>query len=498
MSLPPRPLVFIKEAILGADLTIVGLGPGSPELVSRSAWESLTSSKVVYFRTGQHPVFNALPPHVKLNTFDHLYEEIDDFDGVYTSIVNKIIEEVRGNPPVVYAVPGDPTVGEATVSALLRLASVENLTVRVLHGISFIEPCLGLLGIDALDGLSIYDALEIAGRHHPPFPPDTPALVGQLYSKLVAADVKLALLNQYPPEHPTSLLHMAGTDEGWREDLPLAEIDHSKSIGYMTTLFLPELPVESAFENFQETVAHLRAPDGCPWDIQQTHQSLRNHLMEEAYEALQALDTEDMGALQEELGDLLLQIVLHAQIATDEGFFTTSDVIASIQSKIIRRHPHVFTDLDIENVDQVLLNWEALKEAERENDGADKGILDGVPIDLPALTQAEEIQARVARVGFDWPHIDGVLEKLEEELAEVQEAIEDEHVGSEVGDLLFAVVNYARWRGVDPEAALREANRRFRRRFTDVEKQARVAKRKLSDLTIDELEEFWQAAKKRS
>lgn len=134
----------------------------------------------------------------------------------------------------------------------------------------------------------------------------------------------------------------------------------------------------------------------------------------------------------------------------------------------------------------------------RENDGADKGILDGVPIDLPALTQAEEIQARVARVGFDWPHIDGVLEKLEEELAEVQEAAEDEHVGSEVGDLLFAVVNYARWRGVDPEAALREANRRFRRRFTDVEKQARVAKRKLSDLTIDELEEFWQAAKKRS
>ncbi|MEE8120701.1 MAG: nucleoside triphosphate pyrophosphohydrolase [Anaerolineales bacterium] len=481
-----------------ADLTIVGLGPGSPELVSRRAWKLLTGSKVVYFRTGHHPVLDALSPQGGLNTFDHLYEEIDDFEGVYTAIVNKILDEVRGNPPVIYAVPGDPMIGEATVSALLRLTSAENLSVRVLHGISFVEPCLGLLGIDALDGLSIYDALEIAGRYHPPFPPDTPVLVGQLYSKLVAADVKLTLMNQYPPEHPASLLHMAGTDDGWKEDLPLAEIDHSGSIGYMTTLFLPELPLESAFENFQETVAHLRAPDGCPWDIKQTHQSLRNHLMEEAYEALQALDTEDMDALQEELGDLLLQIVLHAQIATEEGFFTTSDVIASIQSKIIRRHPHVFADQDVEDVDQVLLNWEALKEAERENDGSGKGILDGVPIDLPALTQAEEIQARVARVGFDWPHIDGVLEKLEEELAEVQEAVEDDHVASEVGDLLFAVVNYARWKGVDPEAALREASRRFRRRFTDVEKQARVAERKLSELTIDELEELWQAAKKRS
>jgi len=483
---------------LEAKLTIVGLGPGSPELVSRKAWEALKDSKVVFFRTGRHPVLDALPAQVERITFDHLYEEIDEFEGVYAAIVSKIIDEASGNPPVIYAVPGDPTVGEATVNALLRLASAKDISVQVLHGISFVEPCLGLLGIDALDGLSIHDALELAKRHHPPFPPDTPALIGQLYSKLVAADVKLTLLNQYPPDHPAVLLHMAGTNMGWKEDLPLAEIDHSENIDYMTTLFLPELKVESAFENFQETVAHLRAPDGCPWDIKQTHLSLRNHLMEEAYEALQALDAEDMDALQEELGDLLLQIVLHAQIATEEGVFTTSDVIASIQAKIIRRHPHVFSNLDVEDVDQVLLNWEALKEVEREEDGAEKGILDGVPINLPALTQADEIQARVARVGFDWPHIDNVLEKLEEELAEAQEAVEDEHIASEVGDVLFAVVNYARWRGVDPEAALREANRRFRRRFTDVEKQARENGCKLSDLTIDELEALWQAAKKRS
>jgi len=152
---------------LGADLTIVGLGPGSPEFVSRSVWELLTGSKVIYFRTGHHPVFDALSPQGELITFDHLYEEIDDFDGVYTAIVNTILEEVRDNPPVVYAVPGDPTIGEATVSALLRLAAEENISVRVLHGISFIEPCLGLLRLDALDGLSIYDALEIIHHFRP-------------------------------------------------------------------------------------------------------------------------------------------------------------------------------------------------------------------------------------------------------------------------------------------------------------------------------------------
>ena len=483
---------------MAADLTIVGLGPGSPQSVSRSVWALLERSKVVYFRTGQHPVLEVLPAHIESKTFDYLYEEFDDFDEVYRSIVDAILDETRKTPPVIYAVPGDPTIGEATVSALMRLASAEGLSVKILHGISFVEPCLGLLGVDALDGLSIHDALEIAGRYHPPFPPDTPALIGQLYSRLVAADVKLTLLNQYPPEHPASLLHMAGTDEGWKEDLALAEIDHSENIGYMTTLYLPGLPAESAFENFQETVAHLRAPDGCPWDIKQTHLSLRNHLMEEAYEALQALDTEDMDALQEELGDLLLQIVLHAQIATEEGYFTMASVIACIQSKIIRRHPHVFANIDVEDVDQVLHNWEALKETERVNDGSGKGILDGVPINLPALTQSEEIQARVARVGFDWPHVDNVLDKLKEELAEVQEAVDEEHIAAEVGDLLFAVVNYARWKDVDPESALREANRRFRRRFAHVEEQAQADGRRLSDLTIDELEELWQAAKKRT
>jgi len=195
------------------------------------------------------------------------------------------------------------------------------------------------------------------------------------------------------------------------------------------------------------------------------------------------------------LGDLLLQIVLQAQIATEEGVFRMADVIARIQDKIIRRHPHVFGDLDIEDVREVLHNWEALKEAERNAAGEGKGLLDGVPQGLPALAQADEIQSRVARVGFDWTDLDGVRAKVEEELREVEQAESPREMEQEIGDLLFAVVNYARWREVDPEAALRKANRRFRRRFAAIERAARAEGRGLEELTLEEMEDLWESAK---
>ncbi len=218
--------------------------------------------------------------------------------------------------------------------------------------------------------------------------------------------------------------------------------------------------------------------------------------MEEAYETLQAIDADDMQELQEELGDLLLQIVLQAQIATEAGAFRMSDVIAGIHEKLVRRHPHVFGDLDVEDVDQVLHNWETLKEGERSAAGSAKGVLDGVPVNLPALAQAEEIQDRVVRVGFDWAEIAGVLDKIHEELEEIAAADGEDELEGEVGDLLFAVVNYARWLGVDAESALRSANQRFRKRFSSIEKHAVQSGKKLNELTLQEMEALWQAAKK--
>jgi tetrapyrrole methylase family protein/MazG family protein len=488
------------DCITGEDgvkrgITIVGLGPGDVGLITREAWDVLINAPEIYLRTAEHPAAAQLPEGVPVTTFDSLYEEMNDFVKVYVGIVDSILEKAGREEGVIYAVPGDPTVGEATVSALRKKADESGLPLNLIHGVSFIEPCLAMLNVDALDGLFVADALELATRHHPSFPPDSPALIGQLYSKLVAAEVKLALMNQYPDDHPVVLIHRAGTSEGKIESLPLHAFDRSDQIESLTALFVTSLPRESAFESFQETVAHLRAPDGCPWDREQTHQSLRTHLMEEAYEALAALDADDIPALREELGDLLLQIVLQAQIAIEMGTFSMADVIAGIQAKIIRRHPHVFGELRVSDVGQVLHNWETLKAAERDEEGQGKGLLDGVPLGLPSLAQAAEIQARVVRVGFDWPNIEGVLEKIQEELSELQQAELLEHKNAELGDLLFSVVNYARWQGVDAESALREANLRFRSRFKRLEEEAKAQGKDLNSMTLDELDGLWKVAK---
>jgi len=476
-------------------IIVVGLGPGDPRLLTREAWNVLSEASEVYLRTGLHPIVEALPAHLEVHTFDSLYEKLESFEAVYTAIVDRLTELAASSDLVLYGVPGDPTVGEATVVALRGRAQELGIALRIVHGVSFCEPCLNLLGVDALDGLFIADALELAARHHPKFHPDSPALVGQLYDRMVAADVKLTLMNQYPDEHRVILLHESGTSGASVEELPLHRIDQSEQIGSLTALFVPALEKTSAFENFQETIAHLRAPDGCPWDREQTHRSLRPHLMEEAYETLSALDNEDEAALREELGDLLLQVILHAQIATEAGTFTMADVVAHVQEKIVHRHPHVFAGLDVEGVDQVLQNWESLKAAERKEHQQDKGLLDGIPQNFPALSQAAEIQSRVVRVGFDWPDLAGVEGKVQEEMQEVaQAATPAERVG-EIGDLLFAVVNYARWLEVDAEAALREANLRFRRRFRQLEREASRQGRELSDMTLEEMDSLWEVAK---
>lgn len=477
-------------------ITIVGLGPGDPQLVTRHAWQVLTDAREVFLRTHDHPVVNALPPELEVHSFDPVYQKAENFSEVYSRIVDQLFTEIETRDSLIYAVPGDPSIGEATVAAVRERARKEGMEIRLVSGVSFLEPCLSLLELDALDGLQIVDALELADAHHPPFHPDYPVMIGQLYSKWVASDVKLTLMNQYPDEHPVTLIHQGGTPQSELESMQLYEIDRSEQIGSMTTLFIPPLPGRSSLESFQETIAHLRAPDGCPWDREQTHASLRMHVLEECYEVLQALDTGDLDALEEELGDLLLQIVLQTQIATEAGEFTMADVIQGINTKIIQRHPHVFGDIDISEVDQVLHNWEMLKAAEREAQGDQKGLLDGVPKGLPALAQANELQIRVARVGFDWNKIEDVLDKIKEELDEVIHAPDKVSRAAEIGDLLFAVVNYARWLEVDPESVLRSANQRFRNRFTELERRAHSTHQELSEMALQELDSLWEEVKK--
>lgn len=476
-------------------ITIIGLGPGNPEWITRKAWQALEEGEEIYLRSRRHPSVPHFPPHLIVHAFDDLYERLDSYEAVYQTIVERLLELAARPEGVVYAVPGDPSFGEATVLALRREAGRAGLNVKLIHGVSFVEPCLAALGVDALDGLVVADALTLAAGHHPPFGPDAAVLIGQLYSSDVAADVKLTLMNQYPDEHPIRLIHAVGTLEERVEPLRLYQVDRSQGIGELTTLFVPPMSQPSSFEAFQETVAHLRAPDGCPWDREQTHQSLRPHLLEEAYEALGAIDADDIAALKEELGDLMLQIVIQTQIATEEGEFSMADVIASINAKLIKRHPHVFGDVEVTDVEQVLRNWETLKAAERGEKDSGKGLLDGVPIALPALSQAAELQRRARRVGFDWPSIEGVSRKIKEELEEVADAPDPEAKADEIGDLLFAIVNFARWHKVDPEAALRRACRRFRRRFSKLEAKAQGMGKDMADLSLEEMDHLWEEVK---
>jgi tetrapyrrole methylase family protein/MazG family protein len=314
-------------------------------LLTRRAHDVLKNRGEIYLRTCNHPAASGLPEGTRVESFDALYEQADDFESVYAGIVERLMELARRPGGVLYGFPGDPAVGEASVSALRRAASEAGISMEMIPGVSFVEPSLAALGIDALDGPQLADALDIAVRHHPSLSPDRPALIGQVYSREVAADVKLTLINGYPDDHPVVLVHDAGTGAALLERLPLHEIDRSRSLGVRSSLFVPARAGCGSLESFQETIAHLRAPDGCPWDREQTHQSLAPHLMEEAYEALHALDVEDMPALCEELGDLLLQIAIQVQIASEEGDFLMADVIDGINAKLLRRHPHVFGEV---------------------------------------------------------------------------------------------------------------------------------------------------------
>ena len=249
----------------------------------------------------------------------------------------------------------------------------------------------------------------------------------------------------------------------------------------------------SQFATLADIIAKLRAPGGCPWDRKQTHASLRENLLEECYEVLEALDEGDSGKLCTELGDLLMQIVLHSQIAAEAGEFELGEVVSSINTKLIQRHPHVFGSLKVKDADEMLLNWEALKKEER---GSEASMLDNVPKQMPALAYSQEIQSRVARVGFDWEDIDGVIEKLAEEVSEFKRAESGERKEMEFGDLLFTLANIARRLGVNLEAALREANKRFYHRFSYMEKVCQERGVNFAELSFDEQNALWEEAKR--
>jgi tetrapyrrole methylase family protein / MazG family protein len=463
-------------------LTIVGLGPGHIDDLSRRAWRTLENARTVYLRTEHHPSVPHLPQNARYMGL------ADAQDGV-----ERVLETAKLDD-VVYAVPGDPLVGDTTVTRLIALATDAGLTVRIVNGISFVEPALKLLGVSALDGLQVLDGAAVASMHHPPINPDTPALLAHI-SRENVSQLKHVLLNQYGEDFEIVLLHGIGTDEAQSEPLHLVDLDQHE--GTDAILFVPALGGMSSFQRFEEIIAHLRAPEGCPWDKKQTHESLRPYMIEEAYESLEAIDNGDWQALSEELGDVLLQVVLHTQIAVGNGEFRMTDVLRQINNKLIRRHPHVWGTTQVDGAEQVLANWDTLKKQEHAEKGTVReSLLDGVPKGLPALMQAYQYRQKAAKIGFDWEKIEDVTAKVHEEIGEIISAKDSDHIFEEVGDLLFVLVNWAHWLGVkDPESALREANAKFYRRFRYIEEHLPQNGNVEEKHSLDQLDALWNEAK---
>jgi tetrapyrrole methylase family protein/MazG family protein len=342
--------------------------------------------------------------------------------------------------------------------------------------------------------LILISALVLSSKYYPTFAPDQQVLIFDVLPDNTLQKLVSLLRKIYSENNDCQILNKT-TRGSW--EIRKSKIKDIDQIKNRSVIFIPPALTSSSLEAFEELIAHLRSPQGCPWDREQTHQTLRSNLLEESYEVIKTLDENDISGLREELGDLLLQIVLHSQISNEAGEFNLSQVIHGIHSKLVYRHPHVFGDANVGNAEGVIRNWEMLKSAERDENGKGEGqsILSGVPTAMPALSLAQEYQKRAARVGFDWPELKPVLDKVYEELEEVKEAKTQLRKEEELGDLLFAVVNLIRWYKVDAESALRKMDGRFLKRFKYIEDKVRKQGQKLQEMKLDEMDALWEEAK---
>ena len=461
---------------------VAGLGPGGPHLFTAATLAAVERSPHRWLRTARHPAAQAIEDAA---TFDHLYESAPTLEAVYAGIVDALVEAASDHGEVVYLVPGSPLVAERSVEGLMADERVE---VELVPALSFLDLAWARLGVDPLaTGVRLVDgqrfAVEAAGERGP-------LLVAQCDSRAVLSDVKLA--REGPNEEPAEVvvLHHLGLPDEEVRSVAWDELDRVLDPDHLTSLWVPAMaaPVARELARFADLVRTLR--ERCPWDREQTHQSLTRHLLEETYEVLEAIealggqagagpnaDPSDLAHLEEELGDLLFQVVFHATLAAEEGAFTLADVARTVHDKLVHRHPHVFGTLEADTAGAVMRNWEQIKKAEKGH----VSLMDGISGDLPSLLYAHKVQRKAASVGLD-PQVG-----LEEAVARARAEPGHESVGA----LLFAVVALARRAGIDPEAALRGVSGTFRRSFEALEGFAARRGRELSALSPDDVAALW-------
>lgn len=486
-------LKFIKgETELPNKIEVIGLGAGDIDQLSLGIYKKLTTaSSPIWVRTKDHPVVAQLSKEgVQFKSFDHYYEEETTFEKVYERIVEELmIQSKQGS--MIYAVPGHPMLAEQTIQLLLDQTEV---SVDVIGGQSYLDDLFTALKIDPIEGFQFVDGTSFEreqlsyGQH---------LIFCQVYDRYVASEVKLALLEDLPADYEVVIALAAGSVKEVITKVPLQELDHHLDIGNLTTVYVPPAPkrlLNHTFSRLRETISTLRGPHGCAWDRKQTHETLRKYLIEETYELIDAIDAEDDEAMIEELGDVLLQVMLHSQIGEDIGYFTINDVIEGITNKMIYRHPHVFEH----STGDPSKSWEELKYAVNQEQSST--ILGSIVQSSPSLTKSYQLQKQTAEIGFGWDEADDIWAKLDEELTEVKEAIQMgniDQIEAELGDVLFVIANLARHYEVNPEIALNRTNQKFMSRFKYVEQKFIENEKDIYHSSLKEMDIYWNEAKRK-
>lgn len=478
-------------------LKIMGLGPGAYEALTIGALKELKNNKNIYFRTEKHPTVDFLKDEgIKFESYDHAYEKYDSFDDVYKYIAEDLITKIKDDEDLIYAVPGHPLVAEKSVVNLIELCKENNIQYEVLPAVSFVDAMMEALQVDPIEGVKIIDAFDMKNQI---LDKRVGTIITQVYNNFIASEVKLRLLEGYEDDTEIIFVRAAGVEglESIRK-IPLYELDWQEDIDYLTSIYIPkDLGNKKDFQDLLDIIETLRNPSGCPWDREQTHESLKSALLEECYEVIDAIENEDEDALIEELGDVLLQVVFHASIGKEDGYFDIMDVIGGISNKMINRHPHVFGNEEANTSEQVLVNWDEIKKEE-------KGIktlteeMQNIAKSLPATTRAYKVQKKAKKVGFDWDDVNCAMDKVKEELNEIKEVYNCEDksiIEGEVGDLLFACINVARFLEVDGELALDKTIKKFIKRFSYIENEAIKNNKNLKDMTLEEMDKLWEEAK---
>ena len=479
--------------LLSPPLVVAGLGPGTLARTPGEIVEVLLDPAYrVILRTERHPAAAELAQGRRVITCDDLYDAADSFEDVYAAIVERVLRAADA-APTVYAVPGSPLYGERSVAMLRERCRAEGRSVRVCAAPSFVDAVFDALSVDPTEGgFTVLDGRDLPD----PLMLHLPTVVFQVDTPVVLADALARIGRTLPSGTPITVLSRLGAPDESVAVHPIGEVP-STLAGSRTSLYID--PPDTGMVGAITAMRRLRVE--CPWDRRQTHDSLAPYAVEETFELLEAISHLPPGSpgegepdypayaeVEEELGDLLLQVIFHANLASEVGAFDVEDVAETLRRKLVHRHPHVFGDTQVEGAEEVMANWWAIKEAAKPTGSR----MDGIPGSIPGLERAIELQQRAARVGFDWPDARSVVGDVEEELDELVEVIDRPEAADELGDLLFAVANLARHLDVGPEMALRRANARFESRFRRMEE----LEEDLKSADLARLDALWEQAKR--